>query len=135
MYAFLLNAHSGWRYIALAVLVIAIVKFLIGWLGRGQWTPMDRRIGSITAILVDIQLVLGLALWGVAASMGLMAGRATRMMEHPVIMLIAIAVMHVGWSRARKATTDQSKFQTAAITFIVTGLLVALGVARVTGMM
>lgn len=135
MYNFLLMAHSGWRYIVLLLLAVAIVKFLIGWLGKGNWSSLDRRIGLFTTISVDIQFVLGLALWGVAASLGLIEGRVVRMMEHPVIMLIAIVIMHIGWSRARKATGDQAKFQTAAIAFVVTGLLVALGVARVTGVM
>lgn len=31
MYNFLLMAHSGWRYIALLVLIIAIANYLIGW--------------------------------------------------------------------------------------------------------
>lgn len=135
MYNFLLMAHSGWRYIALLVLIIAIVKYLIGWFGQSQWRNLDRQIGLITTIGVDIQGLLGIILWAVAAGMGLMEGRAVRMMEHPVIMLVAVVIMHIGWNRARKATTDASKFQTAAITFLVTGVLVALGVARVTGVM
>jgi len=49
-------------------------------------------------------------------------------------MIIAIAVMHIGQARVKKAA-DGDKAKTAAITFIATGLLVAVGVARITGVM
>ncbi len=132
MYNFLLMAHSGWRYLALLALVVAIVKYLMGWLGSGGWSKVDRQIGLIAAIVINIQLLLGLILWVVAWNDPLL--NATPGMEHPVTMLVAIAIMHIGQARVKKAA-DGRKAQTAATTFIVTGLLVALGVARVTGVM
>lgn len=135
MYTFLLMAHSGWRYIALVLLAVAVIKFVWGWLQKSDWRTLDRQIGLFTTIGVDIQVLLGLILWAVAAGMGLVGGRVVRMMEHPVLMLIAIVIMHIGWSRARKAAIDADKFRIAALTFIVTGLLVAVSVARVTGVM
>lgn len=134
MYVFLMEAHSGWRYLALLALAIAVVKYLLGWLGNGGWGKLDRQIGVVTSIVMDIQLLLGLVLWAVGAGMGLLGANITRTVEHPVWMLIALAVMHIGWSRTKKAA-DGAKARTAAITFIVTGLLVAVGVARITGVM
>lgn len=134
MYSFLFMAHSGWRYLALLALIVAVVKYLMGWLGNGGWGKLDRQIGLITSIVIDIQLLLGLILWAVGAGMGLVGANITRTVEHPVWMLIAIVVMHIGWSRTKKAA-DGDKARTAAITFIVTGLLVAVGVARITGVM
>jgi len=132
MHSFLLMAHSGWRYLALLALIVAVVKYLIGWLGNNGWSKMDRQIGLITSIIVDIQLLLGLVLWPVAWNDHPLS--RTRGIEHPVLMLIAIVVMHVGQARVKK-TADGNKARTAAITFIVTGLLVALGVALVTSAM
>ncbi|MCL4834056.1 MAG: hypothetical protein KJZ86_16555 [Caldilineaceae bacterium] len=132
MYTFLLMTHSGWRYLALLVLAIAVVKYLMGWLGNGGWAKVDHQIGLITTILIDIQLLLGLVLWVVARNnhpLNTLQG-----MEHPVWMIIAIAAMHIGQARVKKAA-DGDKAKTAAITFIITGLLVALGVARITGVM
>jgi hypothetical protein len=135
MYTFLLMAHSGWRYIAFLVLVVAILKYGLGWIQRSRWSNLDRQIGLATVIGVDIQVLLGIVLWAVAAGMGLVAGRVERMMEHPVLMLIAVVVMHIGWARVRKTSGDADKHRVAALTFIVTGLIVALSVARVTGWM
>lgn len=134
MYNFLTMAHSGWRYLALLALVIAVVKYLMTWLGNGGWSKLDRQIGLITGIVIDIQLLLGLILWAVGAGMGIVGANITRTVEHPVWMLIAIVVMHIGQARVKKAD-DGNKAKTAAITFIVTGLLVAVGVARITGVM
>jgi hypothetical protein len=138
MYTFMLMAHSGWRYIALLLLIVAVVKFAIGWIQGSTWTDLDKRIGLFTVIGVDIQLLLGLILWGIGVTAMRQAEPgyfAARYMEHPFIMVLAIAVMHIGWSRARKAGSNIGIFQTATITFVVTGLLVAVGVARVTGYM
>jgi hypothetical protein len=132
MYTFLLMAHSGWRYIAFLVLVVAILKYGLGWVQSSRWSNLDRQIGLATVIGVDIQVLLGIVLWAVAAGMGLVAGRVERMMEHPVLMLVAVVIMHIGWARVRKTAGDQNKHRLAALTFIVTGLIVALGVARVT---
>lgn len=134
MYNFFLMAHSGWRYLALLALIVAVVKYLMGWLGNGGWSKLDRQIGLITGIVIDIQLLVGLILWAVGAGMGIVGANITRTVEHPVWMLIAIVVMHVGQARVKKAA-DGSKARIAAITFIVTGLLVAVGVARITGVM
>jgi hypothetical protein len=132
MYTFLLMAHSGWRYIAFLVLVVAILKYGLGWVQSSRWGNLDRQIGLATVIGVDIQVLLGIVLWAVAAGMGLVAGRVERMMEHPVLMLVAVVIMHIGWARVRKTAGDTDKHRLAALTFIVTGLIVALGVARVT---
>jgi hypothetical protein len=80
-------------------------------------------------------VLLGLILWALAAGTGLLGTSAVRFMEHPFIMILAVAVMHIGWSRARKAGSNIAISRTATITFVVTGLLVAVGVARVTGYM
>lgn len=140
LYTILREAHSGWRYLVFLLLAAVIVKYVIGWLQKGQWTGLDRRLGLFTTITVDIQLVLGLIVWGMLPMQPyydqLEAGfRRIQMMEHPAIMLVAIAVMHVGWVLGRKAPVDATKFRNGALTFIVTGLLIAVGVALITGFM
>ena len=60
MQLLLLSAHSGWRYVVIFVLLVALAKFLIGWLGRGPWQVWDQRLGLAALIAVDIQVLLGL---------------------------------------------------------------------------
>ncbi len=126
----LFYTHSGWRYVVLLVLAIAVVKMLIGWLGKRSWGTWDQRLGVMTPIVIDIQWLLGLLLWitrGVP-----MTGRS---IEHMTVMTVALVAAHIGWARAKRAADDHAKFKNAAIGYIVAGLLVALSVARITGWM
>jgi phage-related holin len=36
MYQILKSAHSGWRYLVLILLVVAIIQALSGWLGKNH---------------------------------------------------------------------------------------------------
>lgn len=134
MYNLLLRAHSEWRYLVIAALIIVLAKYLFGWLGKREWSGLDGRLGSITSIVVDIQLLLGLILWGINAAQGSLGAHPVRTIEHPVTMLVAIVAMHVGYSRTKKAAGG-SKFRAGALTFMVAGAIIALGVAQVTGVL
>ena len=50
-------------------------------------------------------------------------------------MIIASALAHVTSTRVKRAPTDAAKFQTATLGYIIAGLVVALGVARITHVM
>lgn len=133
MYHFVLRAHSEWRYLVILAVVVVLAKYLVGWLGKREWTEVDRRLGSIASIVVDIQLLLGLTLWGIHAAQGSLGAHVARTIEHPITMLVAIVVMHVGFVRTRKADAA-SRFRIGSLTFLITGIIIALGIAQVTGM-
>ena len=97
MYTFLIQAHSGWQYLTSLALIVAVAVYLVNWLRGEMWSRLEQRIGLYTIIVVDIQLLLGLILWGVAANMGIVGANAARTIEHPSTMLIAIALLHVVW--------------------------------------
>jgi hypothetical protein len=48
--------------------------------------------------------------------------------EHLVFMLAAVACVHIGQVRIRKATTDRARHRTAAVFFGVALLLMLLGI-------
>lgn len=130
MITILYEAHSGWRYLVILVLVIAIIRALWGWLRQGEWGNLDNRLGLAVSIVVDIQLLLGIVLWIMQQQW--LGFNSLSAWEHPVTMILTAAVAHVTWSRVKKQTSSAGKFRTAAIGFIVAGLLLALGVARIT---
>ena len=130
----LLYAHSGWRYIVLLVLVIAIVKMVLGWLGKGTWSKLDQQLGMITPIVIDVQWLLGIVLWLMAPAAWFVARNAS-FAEHIGTMTLALIAGHIGWSRAKRATVAVDHFRNDAIGFIIAGLLVGLSVARITGVM
>lgn len=131
MYTFIQKFHSGWAYLALLLLVVAVINSFLGMSSKREFTPKDRKIALFGLIATHIQLVVGLILYFVSplgkASLGNMSDSALRLtsLEHPLINLIAIVLITVGWSKHKKATTSEAKFKSIAI-FYGLGLLLIL---------
>ncbi len=131
MYYFLQKFHSGWAYLALLLLVIAVVNALIGKFSKREFKPLDRKISMFGMVAVHIQLLVGLILYFVSqlgfASLGEMSDKLVRMtsLEHPLINLIAIALITVGWSKHKKGLTSDAKFKSIAFFYSI-GLLLIL---------
>ena len=128
MYHFIQKFHSGWAYLALLLLVVAVINAAIGMTSKKEFTPKDRKIALLGLIATHIQLVVGLILYFVSplglASFGQMAESDIRIpsMEHPLINIIAIALITIGWSKHKKAATTEAKFKSITI-FYGLGLL------------
>lgn len=130
MMTVLLEAHSGWRYLVILVLTVAVIRALWGWLRQSEWGSLDNRLGIAMPIVIDIQLLLGIVLWIIQQQWR--GSNALAAWEHPVTMFLIAAVTHITWSRVKKQQSSAAKFRTAAIGYVVAGLLLALGVARIT---
>jgi len=131
MYGFIQKFHSGWAYIALLLLVIAVVNAFVGLASKKEFTAKDRKIAIFGLIGTHTQLLIGLILYFVSplgfTSLGQMSDKLLRLtsLEHPLINLIAITLITVGWSKHKKLTTSESKFKTFSI-FYGLGLLLIL---------
>ncbi len=134
MYNFFTQAHDGWHYLASLALVVALAAFLVNWLRGQEWSQLDQRIGTYAIIVVDIQLLLGLILWGVGASLGIIGANAARTIEHPFTMLLAIIVLHAGWVWTKRSD-ETVRLRNGTLTFVVTGLLVLGGLTRIWGIL
>ncbi len=134
MYNFIQKFHSGWAYLALLLLVVAVVNSLIGMTSKKEFTAKDRKIALFGLIATHIQLVVGLILYFVSplgkASLGNMKDAALRLtsLEHPLINIIAIVLITVGWSRHKKLATSEAKFKSITIFY---GLGLVLILARI----
>ena len=131
MYTFIQKFHSGWAYLALLLLVIAVVNSFMGMSSKKEFTAKDRKIALFGLIATHIQLVVGMILYFVSplgkASLGNMKNAAVRLtsLEHPLINIIAIILITIGWSKHKKATTSSAQFKSIAI-FFGLGLLLIL---------
>lgn len=137
MYEFIQKFHSGWAYLALLLLVIAVINAFIGLVSKKEFTAKDRKIAIFGLIGTHTQLLVGLILYFVSdkafSSFNLlgagevMKNAALRLIavEHPLINIIAIALITIGWSKHKKLTTSESKFKTFAI-FYGLGLVLIL---------
>jgi len=131
MYEFIQKFHSGWAYLALLLLVVAVINSLIGMFSKKEFTAKDRKIALFGLIGIHTQLLIGLILYFVSplgfASFGQMSDKALRLtsLEHPLINIIGIALITIGWSKHKNLTTSESKFKTFSI-FYGLGLLLIL---------
>ena len=131
MYEFIQKMHSGWAYLVLLLLVVAVVNALIGFFSKKDFTAKDRKIGLFGLIVTHIQLLIGIVLYFVSpfgkAAFGQMSDAALRLtsLEHPLINIIGIALITIGWSKHKKLLTSEAKFKTFAI-FYGIGLLLIL---------
>jgi len=127
------DLHMVWRWVLLAVAAVTLLKALAGWLGKQRWTELDDRLGLFFTIAVDIQFLLGMILWFVGPwritnAGALMSNPLGRFMviEHPLFLLIALALAHIGRSRSRKAKTDAAKHRAAFIFYLLSFLFIVL---------
>ncbi len=134
MYNFFTEAHDGWHYLASLALVVAVAAFLVNWLRGQEWSQLEQRIGTYAIIVVDIQLLLGLILWGIGASLGIIGANAARTIEHPITMLLAIIILHAGWIWTKRSD-ETVRLRNGALTFLVAGLLVLAGLTRIWGIL
>ena len=125
----LFRIHSELRWLIVLVGVVALVKFLIGWLGKGKFQSFDRILTSAFSGLVDLQVLLGLIflIWSGIAGAGFPGYR----LEHAFTMIIAAVVAHLPsrW----KGLGDTKRFRNSFLAFLVVGVLIFMGVALLPG--
>jgi len=133
-YKIILEAHSGIAYVALITIAIAVINSLIGLSAKNEFKPKDRRIALFALIATHIQFVFGLILYFVSPN-GLAKIKAVGMggmqaydrllaVEHPLVNLIAIVLITVGWSSHKRAQ-EEKKFKKIAV-FYALGLILLL---------
>ena len=128
------DIHSYWAYLVLAILTFAVVNAIIGFTQKKQFTDKDVRIGLFTLIVAHIQLLIGLGWYFMSPwfemlktdAASVMKDKAARLLaiEHPIIMILAIVFITIGWSKHKKKTEDVAKFKTFAIFYGIALLLI-----------
>lgn len=131
--------HNLVRWAVVIFGVLAAGRALIGWLGRRGWLPLDNRLGLFFTISLDIQALLGLLLYFVLSptttSYFSRMGEAMSipqvrffLVEHSLMMLVALVLAHIGRSRARKAPNPIARHRAAAIFYTIAIVLVLVAI-------
>jgi hypothetical protein len=125
---FLLQAHSGWRWIVLILIIITAVKMLFGWLTKQNWTRLDSNLLLYSRIAAYIQVVLGVVLY-------ILLQRWTNMRftgEHVIVALLAVGGIDFGAGRAKKASSAINMFKFAFIGFAIALVLILVAINAAT---
>jgi len=136
MYSFFLHLHSGFRYVVMLLVVVAILVALVGWFGKREYTSGNRKTNLFALISAHIQLLLGLVLYFVSPFVKFnsttMKDNTTRYwtMEHAVMMLFAVALITIGHSRSKKAVLHEAKFRAIAISYSLAVLVIVVAILQ-----
>lgn len=125
----LLMAHSGLRWLIFLVAMIAVIKFLAGWLRAGQYQGMDRGLMAGYSGLMDLQVTLGLILLVWSGITG--AGFPPYRIAHGLIMILAAVLAHM--SARWKNADDPVRFRSSLFLVVGSVALVLLGIAVLPG--
>jgi len=138
MYTFLQTFHSHFRWIIMLFAVVAIVLPMINKpteISKKQLLP-----GLIFMIVMDIQFLMGILLYfgyspfGLAAFEGGMAavmknGEIRKIaVEHFTLMILAWALVHIGYIKIKKAASSAEIQKKSLIFFGIAFVLILAGI-------
>lgn len=121
----LVHAHSGLRYVVLALLIAAVSMAYSNWQNNN---PSDSKIYSYALIATHIQLLIGLILYVISPKVDfdMLGEKLYRFftIEHILMMIIAVILITVGRVRSRKVE-GAAKHRTI-LYFFAMGLILIL---------
>ena len=125
----LLMAHSGLRWLILLVAVVAIIKFVVGWIRGGAFKGMDRGLMAGFSGLMDLQATLGIVflIWNGLTGVGFPGFR----LLHGLIMIVAAVVAHM--SARWKNADDATRFRNNLFLIVGSLILVLVGISVLPG--
>lgn len=135
MYETVQFIHSYWAYLVLIVLIIASVNAMVGYISNKEYGATNFRIALFTLIVSHLQLLIGLVLyfttpyfkmWSEVGMGGVMKDSVLRLynVEHPLVMILAIVLITMGYSKHKKKLTSKPKFKILAIFYTLALILV-----------
>jgi len=117
--------HSYWAYLVLLIVILATINSIIGMVTKKEFGAKDFRIALFALIVTHIQLLIGIVLYVFVNNFGdvemgeIMKNASLRLrnVEHPLLMVIAIALLTIGYSKHKNKRTSSAKFKTLAIPY------------------
>jgi len=136
----LVYLHSVLRWLILFLLLFSIIKSFSGWKSKRIFTAADRKVWLFTLIFSHLTLLLGLyqvffGRYGVFTTAlpegtSVMKNKFYRFfwIEHPVMMILAITFITLGYGMAKKPVSDELKYKKAFWFFTIALILLLAGV-------
>lgn len=129
MYNILVSAHSGFRWIVLIAIVVAII---LGFMNKSNTDANKKNVPALIGMITShIQLLIGVALFFLSPKVQLggemMSNELFRFftLEHTLMMLIGIVVITIGHGKAKRKATFGEANKTVAVFYLI-GLFLIL---------
>lgn len=133
-YRILVHAHSGFRWILLLVLLATIINALIKWMKGSPYRPGSHRLGVINMSIAHLQLIIGLVLYFISPKVIFDPSSFKEPMlrffliEHFIMMIIAIALITIGYISSKRAETSRLKFKRLFIFNLIALVLILFAI-------
>lgn len=117
-------AHSGLRYLVLLFAVLTALYALFGMATKRRFDAAGLTLIRMLAVLVDIQVVLGI---------GTLITRAyfPALIGHIVLMIAAAAVVHLGAAKLRKAPEAERRYGLLLSSALIPLALIVAGIMAI----
>ena len=125
MYETVQFIHSYWAYLVLFMLLIASFNAIIGFASNREYSATNFRLALFTLIVSHIQLLIGIVLYLTPGNLSRFDAGMSEVMnsdtlrlylvEHPLMMILAIVLITIGYSKHKKKLTSRPKFKMLAI--------------------
>ncbi|PKP27077.1 MAG: hypothetical protein CVU03_00595 [Bacteroidetes bacterium HGW-Bacteroidetes-2] len=131
--------HGYWAYLVLLVLLLGSLNALTKYFSNQPFGAKDFRISLFGLIVTHIQVLIGFILYFAHPALGFVSftrndltmadimGNSTLRLfaiEHPLVMVIAVVLITIGYSKHKKQLTSKGKFKMLAIFYSIALLLV-----------
>lgn len=129
------HLHNVLRWAVLLLGIWAIVRASLGVMNKSEYTETDRKSALFLLIASHTQLLLGLLLYFLGPWFGELIHNTSEVMktaplrffvvEHFFGMLLAIVMVHIGYTKTKRHTEADKKFRSSLIYFSI-GLIIIL---------
>ncbi|MBP8822063.1 MAG: hypothetical protein KBH07_00295 [Flavobacteriales bacterium] len=126
--------HSFFAYAVLLLVAVAVINAILARNnGKRPFAGNGRKLALFGLIAAHVQLLFGIALYlhspvGLHSFSGANMGNSMArlyMLEHPLMMIIGVVLITMGWSKAKKAADDRGKYGAVALWYGI-GLVLLL---------
>jgi uncharacterized membrane protein SirB2 len=135
-YSFFKYFHSGFRYIVVILVLLAIIRAFADWLGKKPYSEGNRKLNLFAMISAHTQFLLGIILYFLSPFVQFnsttMKTPDTRYwtVEHLTMMLFAIVLITIGHSKSKKTILPEGKHRAIAIFYTLAFIIVVVAIIQ-----
>ncbi len=130
MYPILLHLHSILRYVVLILVLLSIFQAVSA--GAKPYTPANKKVNLSALIAAHTQLIVGLVLYFISPNVDFsrMSDPVFRYwnVEHITMMILAIVLITIGYSKSKKALEAKAKHRAIYIYYTLAIVIVLLAI-------
>lgn len=127
---FLTHLHSFLGWSLLILLFLSVITAIAKSMKSGDFKTSDKILFLGTMILGHLQFVMGIIVYfssnKVIFSKQIMSEPIVRffVLEHPLLMILGLLLMTIGYVKSKKAQSDKSKFKKIYIFYLIALILI-----------